>query len=173
MLKNCTGFYLHDRDRSVCDRGPVDGAHHDPSGGEGAGLRDEAVCQVQDIHHGTWKKSNAAFTHRVTRAPPTAQCSTQTEAHRYHTPSSHRVQHSALRCLQCPLALGSFHTHILPKPSLAVDRKSTNRCSHYRALQGWSLSMSSSAQYNDEELWVSPAVRWAQAAKLPLGLKCR
>lgn len=44
---------LHDGDGSVGDGSPVDGAHHDAGGGEGAGLRDEPVGQVQHVNHGT------------------------------------------------------------------------------------------------------------------------
>lgn len=48
-----SGSYLHDGDSSVGDGGPIDGADHDTSSSEGAGLRDEPISQVQHIDHRT------------------------------------------------------------------------------------------------------------------------
>lgn len=43
--------HLHDCDGSVRDSGPVNRPHHDPSCSERTGLGDEAVGQVQHVHH--------------------------------------------------------------------------------------------------------------------------
>lgn len=43
--------YLHDCDCSVGDSSPIDGAHHDAGSGEGSGLRDETVSQVQYVDY--------------------------------------------------------------------------------------------------------------------------
>lgn len=49
-------LYLHNSDGSVSHSCPVYGANHDASCGEGTGLGDEPVSQVQNVNDRTWRE---------------------------------------------------------------------------------------------------------------------